>query len=103
MRLGRRSNWAGSVRVWLATLAVACSGVQAQDHRPGTSRFAVTGAFSAQTQSSDGRYAISATARSTPQSNSRVGRFALKAINLPLGGSCTPLPDDLFVNGFESP
>lgn len=103
VRPGSRSNWAGSVRVWLTTLAVACSGVQAQDHRPGASRFAVAGAFSTPAQSSDGRYAISATARYTPQATSKDGRFALKAIHLPLGGSCGLLPDALFVNGFESP
>jgi hypothetical protein len=89
--------------VWLATLAVACSGVQAQEHRPGTSRFTLAGTISAPARSNDGRYAIIATARFTPKSSSRDGRFALKAIHLPLGASCALLPDALFLNGFESP
>jgi hypothetical protein len=52
--------------------------------------------------SADGRFALDAAARYTPQFESADGRFALKSVNAPEGG-CEAFADPLFSNGFENP
>jgi hypothetical protein len=65
-------------------------------------RFAVEAELRPLALSTDGRFAIEAEARFTPEANSADGRFALKAVNVPAGG-CEAFPDPLFSNGFEAP
>ncbi len=60
--------------------------------------FLLVGEIRPLVRSDDGRYALSAELRITPEDTSADGRFTLKAVNAPEAG-CEI--DGLFANGFE--
>jgi hypothetical protein len=74
----------------------------ASDGSTDTGRFKVAGALTELATSNDGRFAVQAELRHTPEANTADQRFTLKTVNLPEGG-CDPLGEDLFSNGFENP
>lgn len=49
-----------------------------------------------------GRFALEASARYVPKTESVDGRYTLESVRVPTGG-CDPQPDPLFANGFEAP
>jgi hypothetical protein len=67
-----------------------------------TPRYALEAELQPLAVSSDGRFALAASARYLPEQTSANGRFTLKAVNAPQVG-CDPFPDPLFANGFEAP
>lgn len=100
----------------LAASAALCSGhaIAAADGSWNTAanqRYTVNAQLSPTHVSADGRYAIHASVRPTPQPGTSEGRFVLNAHllpdtkstgALPLGTPCGPLTDPLFANGFEN-
>jgi len=78
------------------------AGFSATAHAAADTRFALDAEVRPLAISADGRFALDASARYSPEAKSADGRFALKAVNVPDGG-CEAFPDPLFSNGFESP
>jgi hypothetical protein len=86
--------------MWIAgSLAASASIPALADETP---RYAVKAELQPLAVSSDGRFALAASARYLPEQTSADGRFTLKAVNAPQGG-CDSFPDPLFANGFEAP
>jgi hypothetical protein len=79
---------------WISGLDAADIGSRAEP----PAALSLVGEIRPLVRSDDGRYAMSADLRMTPEDSSADGRFALKAINAPEAG-CEI--DGVFANGFE--
>ena len=82
-----------------ALLAISLAANMPAAAEDGPTRFQVRGEILPLARSDEGRYALGAEVRMTPERSSNDGRFVLKAVNVPDAG-CDPLLD-LFANGFE--
>lgn len=64
-------------------------------------RFHLHGQLHATERSTDGRFAISGTARFQPERSSLDSRFTVKVAHAPAGAGSCGLADPIFSNGFE--